>query len=123
MLLYGYLILFIAGYGGSLPSPPLPPLALPEVGMCAHTWYTTPEIGNPLYGLKDSDDSNLATTAIATTSSSNPDNDQIVTDLPTTYGQIFANTLGEADGLPTNGEFSQSSDPRDIYQQISSESV
>lgn len=52
MLLYGYLILFIAGHSGGLPSPPLP---LHEVGVCDFTWYTNPESGNPLYGLRRDD--------------------------------------------------------------------
>lgn len=78
---------------------------------------------NPISTNPQVPDSNLATTAVATTSSSNPDNDQIAADLPTTYGQIFANTPGEAYDSPTNGGFSISSDLWDINQQTSSESV
>lgn len=90
---------------------------------CCLPYESFQQYSSPVSANVQLPDSNLATTAIATTSSSNPDNDQIATDPPTIYGQIFANTLGKADGPPTNGEFSESSDPWDIYQQISSESV
>lgn len=49
MRLYGYLFLFIAGYGGSIPSTSYPP------GVCDFIWYTTPELGNPVYGQGTSD--------------------------------------------------------------------
>lgn len=52
ILFYGFSILFVTKSGGALPSLPSPLL---EVGLCYFTWYTHPEIGNPLYGLRNAD--------------------------------------------------------------------
>lgn len=49
---YGFAILFFARYGGALPSLAFPPN---KAGSCDFTWYTTPEIGNPLYGQRNVD--------------------------------------------------------------------
>ena len=50
-----YSILFIAGYAAALPSLPFPLHPLYEIGVCDFTWYTHPEMGNPLYKLRNAD--------------------------------------------------------------------
>lgn len=50
-----YSILFIARYADALPSLPFPLQPLYETGVCDFTWYTSPQTGNPLYGLGNVD--------------------------------------------------------------------
>ena len=55
MRLGSYSILLIARYAAALPSLPFPLQPVYATGVCVFTWYTAPEKGNPLYGLRNSD--------------------------------------------------------------------